>query len=68
MYFGQFIFIILLGVLRRFQHYTGHITTGSFVGRGNQYIWNYFILIHIIACDSFDDVIRLLDDVYDLNN
>ena len=27
-----------LGVLRRFQHCTGHITTGSFVGRGNQYI------------------------------
>ena len=28
----------LFGVLRHFQHYTGHITTGSFVGRGNQYI------------------------------
>ena len=27
-----------LGVLRRFQHCTGHITTGSWKGRGNQYI------------------------------
>ena len=28
----------LLGVLRRFQHCTGHITTGSWKGTGNQYI------------------------------
>ena len=28
----------LLGFLRRFQHCTGHITTGSWKGRGNQYI------------------------------
>ena len=28
----------LIGVLRRFQHCTGHITTGSWKGRGNQYI------------------------------
>ena len=28
----------LFGVLRRFQHCTGHITTGSWEGRGNQYI------------------------------
>ena len=28
----------LFGVLCRFQHYTGHITTGSWKGRGNQYI------------------------------
>ena len=27
-----------VGVLRRFQHCTGHITTGSWKGRGNQYI------------------------------
>ena len=33
-----YLFIYLFGVLRHFQHYTGHITTGSFVGRGNQYI------------------------------
>ena len=33
-----FIFIYLFGVLRRFQHCTGHITTGSWKGRGNQYI------------------------------
>ena len=31
-------FIYLFGVLRRFQHYTGHITMGSWKGRGNQYI------------------------------
>ena len=30
--------IYLFGVLRRFQHCTGHITTGSWKGRGNQYI------------------------------
>ena len=28
----------LFGVLRRFQHCTGHITRGSWKGRGNQYI------------------------------
>ena len=32
------LFIYLFGVLRRFQHCTGHITTGSLKGRGNQYI------------------------------
>ena len=31
-------FVCLFGVLRRFQHCTGHITTGSWKGRGNQYI------------------------------
>ena len=30
--------IYLFGVLRRFQHCTGHITTGSWKGRGNQYV------------------------------
>ena len=30
--------IYLFMVLRRFQHCTGHITTGSWKGRGNQYI------------------------------
>ena len=34
----RLIVIYLFGVLRRFQHYTGHITTGSWKGRGNQYI------------------------------
>ena len=29
---------VCFGVLRRFQHCTGHITTGSWKGRGNQYI------------------------------
>ena len=32
------IFFYLFGVLRRFQHCTGHITTGSWKGRENQYI------------------------------
>ena len=32
----MFIFIYLFGVLRRFQH--SNISTGSFVGRENQYI------------------------------
>ena len=31
-------FIYLFGVLRLFQHYAGHITMGSWKGRGNQYI------------------------------
>ena len=31
-------FFCLFGFLRRFQHCTGHITTGSWKGRGNQYI------------------------------
>ena len=33
-----YLFIYLFGVLRRFQHCTGHITTGSWKGGGNQYI------------------------------
>ena len=31
-------FIYLFGVLHHFQHCTGHITTGSWKGRGNQYL------------------------------
>ena len=30
--------LVIWGFLRRFQHCTGHITTGSWKGRGNQYI------------------------------
>ena len=33
-----YLFIYLFGVLCHFQHCTGHITTGSWKGRGNQYI------------------------------
>ena len=33
-----FYLFIFLGVLRRFQHCTGHIRMGSWKGRGNQYI------------------------------
>ena len=36
----------LFGVLRRFQHCTGHITTGSWKGRGNQYIQ----LVKVLYC------------------
>ena len=36
----------LFGVLRRFQKCTGYITTGSFVGRGNQYIQ----LVKVLYC------------------
>ena len=36
--FYLFLFIYLFGVLRRFQRCTGHITTGSWKGRGNQYM------------------------------
>ena len=35
---GHIVTIYLFGVLRRFQHCTGHIMTGSWKGRGNQYI------------------------------
>ena len=35
-----------LGFLRRFQHCTGHITTGSWKGRGNQYIQ----LVRVLYC------------------
>ena len=31
-------YYILFGVLRHFQHCTGHVTTGSWNSRGNQYI------------------------------
>ena len=36
--FNCVLFICLFGILRCFQHCTGHITTGSWKGRGNQYI------------------------------
>ena len=36
----------LFGVLRRIQHCTGHITTGSWKGRGNQYIQ----LVRVLYC------------------
>ena len=40
------LFIYLFGVLRRFQHCTGHITMGSWKGRGNQYIQ----LVKVLYC------------------
>ena len=40
-------FIYLFGVLRRFQHCTGHIKTGSSKGRGNQYIQ----LVKVLYCN-----------------
>ena len=39
-------FIYLFGVLRHFQHCTGHITTGSWKSRGNQYIQ----LVKVLYC------------------
>ena len=39
-------FIYLFGVLRLFQHCTGHITKGSWEGRGNQYIQ----LVKVLYC------------------
>ena len=38
--------IHLFGVLHHFQHCTGVITMGSFVGRGNQYIQ----LVKVLYC------------------
>ena len=40
------VFIYLFGVLRRFQHSTGHITTGSWKGRGKQCIQ----LVKVLYC------------------
>ena len=40
------VFIYLFGVLRCFQHCTGHITAGSWKGRGNQYIQ----LVKVLYC------------------
>ena len=38
------IFIYLFGVLRCFQHCTGHIMTGSWKGRGNKYLQFFRVL------------------------
>ena len=35
---GRALINLIIWVLHRFQHCTGHITTGSWEGRGNQYI------------------------------
>ena len=39
-------FIYLFDVLHHFQHCTSHITTGSWEGRGNQYIQ----LVKVLYC------------------
>ena len=41
-----YFYIDLFRVLRRFHHCTGHITTGSWKGRGNQYIQ----LVKVLYC------------------
>ena len=41
-----YILIYLFGVLRRFQHSTGHIMRGNWKGRGNQYIQ----LVKVLYC------------------
>ena len=38
--------ICSIGVLRSFPHCIGHVTTGSFVGRGNQYLQ----LVKVLYC------------------
>ena len=40
------LFIYLFGVLHHFQHCTGHITTGSWKGRRNQYIQ----FVRVLCC------------------
>ena len=40
-------FIYLFGILRRFQHCTGDITTGSWKDRGNQYIQ----FVRVLYCE-----------------
>ena len=58
---NKYLLVYLFGVLRRFQHCTGHITTGSWKGRGNQYIQfvrvlycklrtNKHLLVYICYC------------------
>ena len=47
-----FVFIYLFGVLRRFQHCTGHITMGSWKGRGNQYVQLVKVLYCKLRTDS----------------
>ena len=42
----SYLFIYLFGRLRRFQHCTGDILTGSWKGRGNQYIQ----LVRVLYC------------------
>ena len=44
--------IYLFGVLRRFQHCTGHITTGSWKGRGKQYIQLVNVLYYKLPTNS----------------
>ena len=46
MFFYRIDLFIYLGFLGRFQHCTGHITMGSWKGRGNQYIQ----LVKVLYC------------------
>ena len=43
---AEILFIFLFGVLHCFQHCAGHITTGSWKSRGNQYIQ----LVNVLYC------------------
>ena len=43
---SKILFIYLFGVLRRLQHCIGHIMTGSWKGRGNQ----YFQFVRVLYC------------------
>ena len=42
----KYTFVYIFVVLCHFQHCTGHITTGSWKGRGNQYIQ----LVRVLYC------------------
>ena len=49
------LFIYLFGVLHHFQHRTGHITMGSWKGRGNQYIQ----LVKVLYCKLLTNGMQL---------
>ena len=58
--------IYLFGFLCHFQHCTGHITTGSWKGRGNQYIQ----LVKVLYCKlpAKDKPLSYLSSGRDLNS
>ena len=51
---------LLFGVLYHFQHCTGHIMMGSFVGRGNQYTE----LVKVLHLDNSIDNVSHVVQIY----
>ena len=48
-----YLFYLFIRVLRRFQHCKGHATTGSWKGRGNQYIqWLKVLYCKLLTNDQ----------------